>query len=295
MIVSGGKLIWLSAMLLHLPLCAGDAQLVALGRRLFFDRNLSRDGKLSCAACHDPDRAFSDGRPVGGTRRAPTLVNRDRGRSFFWDGRAATLEQQVIQPILDPGELGMTRESVQALIRSAPYRTLFGDAPTLDRLAVALASYVRTITSADSPYDRFERGDKTALTRAEIRGLFLFRREAGCSACHYGPNLTDEDFHNTGIASRAGTRVDSGRAAVTGNPKDRGAFKTPTLREVARRGPYMHDGSLATLEQVVDYYDRGGEGAGLDAHMRPLHLTAAEKHDIVAYLGALNGVLREGK
>ena len=292
--MSGRNLIWLLPVLLHFPLCAGDAQAIALGRRLFFDCNLSRDRQLSCAGCHDPQRAFSDGRPVAGTRRAPTLVNRDRGRSFIWDGRAATLAQQVIQPILDPGELGMTRESVEALIRSEPYRTLFDGAPTLDRLAVALASYVRTIASGDSPYDRFERGEKTALTRAEIRGLFLFRREAGCSACHYGPNLTDEDFHNTGIASRAGARADSGRAGVTGDPKDRGAFKTPTLREVARRGPYMHDGSLATLEQVVDYYDRGGEGAGLDPHMHPLHLTAGEKQDIVAYLGALNGLLREG-
>jgi cytochrome c peroxidase len=293
MSVGARNLIWL--VLLPLPLYAGDAQTIALGRRLFFNRNLSRDGQLSCAGCHDPQRAFSDGRPVVGARRAPTLVNRDRGRSFFWDGRAATLEQQVIQPIFDPTEMGMTRESVEALIRSEPYRTLFNGAPTLDRFAVALASYIRTITSGDSPYDRFERGEKTALTRAEIRGLFLFRREAGCSACHNGPNLTDEDFHNTGIASRAGARADPGRAGVTGDAKDRGAFKTPTLREVARRGPYMHDGSLSTLEQVVDYYDRGGEGAGLDPHMRPLHLTAGEKQDIVAYLGALNGSIREGK
>ena len=270
---------------------------IALGRRLFHDRRLSRDGSLSCAGCHDPRRAFTDGRTVSvgvdgarADRNVPIIVNRAWGASFFLDGRAATLEQQALQPILNPKELAMTPEAVLAVARSNSYRAAFGPNPTLEDVARALASYVRTIVAGDSPFDR------GALSVSAQRGLALFRGKAGCSACHSGPNLTDEQFHNTGIAWRTGVLTDEGRAGVTHAAEDRGAFKTPTLREISRTAPYMHDGSLSTLEQVVDYYDGGGQKTPvLDTRLRPLHLSPAGKQDILAFLGSLSGRIRDGQ
>jgi len=266
-------------------------QRIALGRRLFFDRRLSRDRTLSCASCHDPKRAFTDGRAVAvgvfdrkGTRSAPTLVNRGYGASHFWDGRAQTLEKQVLEPILSPKELHMTLEEVAARTRMAP-----------EEVARALASYVRSIRSGDSPFDRYLHGDRNALTEQQRRGLNLFRGKANCSACHVGPNFTDEQFHNTGVAWRDGVLLDAGRFAVTAKPEHRGAFKTPTLREVARTAPYMHDGSLATLDQVIDYYDRGGNpNPALDPELRPLRLAPEEKQALAAFLRSLSGKIREG-
>lgn len=285
---------------------------ISLGRRLFHDQRLSRDGSLSCASCHDPRRAFTDGQKVAtgiggahGERNVPVLINRAWGRGFFWDGRAATLEEQALQPILNPIELGMSKKEVLALIRGPLYRdsfrAVFGAEPALDHLAQALACYVRTITSGDSPYDRFEAGDRPALSPSAIRGLFLFRLAGGCSACHNGPNLTDEEYHNTGVAwrsgiPRSGIPKDSGRFRVTQNPRDRGAFKTPTLREISRSGPYMHDGSFSTLKDVIEYYDRGGQAnPGLDEHIRPLQLTSGQKEDILAFLLSLSGSVNEGE
>ncbi len=260
---------------------------IALGRRLFHDRRLSRDGSLSCASCHDPRRAFTDGRRVAqglggarGGRNTPAIVNRAWGASFFWDGRTVTLEQQVLQPILSPKELGMTQEAVLAVTR----------APSLEVVAQALASYVRTIVAGDSAFDR------GTLSDSARRGLALFHGKAGCGACHAGSLFTDEQFHNTGIAWRTGVLTDEGRAGVTHADRDRGAFKTPSLREVARTAPYMHDGGLATLEQVIDYYDRGGQrNPGLDSRLRPLHLFPAEKQDLVTFLRSLTGRVRDGR
>ena len=279
---------------------------IALGRRLFNDRRLSRDGSLSCAGCHDPRRAFVYGRRVAqgvdgarGDRNVPIIVNRAWGASFFLDGRAATLEQQVLQPILDPRELAMTADGVLALARSAyrsQFRAAFGSEPTMDHVARALASYVRTIVAGDSPYDRYLAGDRSALSEAAQRGLALFRGKAGCSGCHISPNFTDEQFHNTGVAWRTGALADEGRARVTGAPEDRGAFKTPTLREVTRTAPYMHDGSFAALDRVIDYYDRGGQkNPGLDTRLRPLHLSAVEKQDLLVFLGTLAGRITDGR
>jgi cytochrome c peroxidase len=324
---------------------------VELGKRLFHERRLSRDGSMACVSCHRPDRAFSDGGTVAigvggvrGTRNVPTIVDRAWGRSFFWDGRAATLEAQVLQPILDAGELGMSASGVVALARTAAYRERFAaafrtradadmlssestnrviggagiapllaanapgisrsgyrvddpfagltrdDAGTLRQVAVALASYVRTFQSGDSPYDRYSNGNRSALDASAVRGLALFRGKGGCSGCHVGPLLSDEGFHNTGVAWRNGTLTDEGRARVTGEPSDRGAFKTPTLREVARTGPYMHDGSFATLEEVVEFYDGGGiRNPALDNRVRPLSLTTGEKRDLVRFLRSLSG------
>jgi cytochrome c peroxidase len=253
------------------------AEKIELGRRLFFDRRLSRDGSIACSSCHDPERAFSDGRPVAigvfgrkGRRNAPAIVNRAYGRMFFWDGRVATLEEQVLKPIEDPNEMDLPLAEAASRVALAP-----------EEISGALASFVRSILSGDSPFDRFVNGDRAALTAEDQAGLQLFRGKANCIACHVGPNFTDERFHNTGIAWRDGRFTDMG--AGEGN------FKTPTLREVARTAPYMHDGSIATLEEVVEYYDRGGNrNPHLDAELHPLHLSPQEKTDLVLFLRSLS-------
>jgi cytochrome c peroxidase len=256
---------------------------IDLGRRLFNDRRLSRDGTIACASCHDPARAFSVDRPVAtgvfgraGKRNAPALVNRGYGRAFFWDGRSRLLEEQVLQPIQDPNEMDLT-------LAEAAARTGV-DATAMSQ---ALASYVRSILSGDSPYDRFVGGDRTALSADAQAGMQIFRGRGNCTACHVGPNFSDETSHNTGIAWQNGALADVGAG--------RGDFKTPTLREVARTSPYMHDGSLATLEEVVDYYDRGGNAnPWLDPELRPLRLSPDDKHALVAFLRSLAGRVREG-
>jgi len=256
------------------------------GRELFFDKRLSRDRTIACASCHAPERAFTDGRPVAigvynriGRRSAPVLVNRGYGRSFFWDGRAATLEDQVLQPIQDPNEMDMTLPEVSRRV----------DMP-IEEVSRSLASFVRSLLSGNSPFDRFISGDRSALSLEQQEGLQLFRGKANCTACHVGPTFSDERFHNTGVAWPEGKLLDEGRFAVTGRVADRGAFKTPTLREIARSAPYMHDGSLVTLRDVVDYYNRGGNAnPGLDTDLRPLKLTELEKNSLMAFLETLNG------
>ena len=282
-------------------------QTVVLGKRLFAERLLSRDRSLSCASCHDLKRGFTDGKPTAvgvfgrqGERNVPTLVNRVWGRSFFWDGRIPTLEEQVLQPIQSAKEMDMTvEEAVSRLKRKRGYRKqfrkAFGREITGEDLARALASYVRTILSGDSPFDRYLYGDREALSEEAQEGLRLFRGKANCTACHVGPNLTDEQFHNTGVAWRNGQLLDEGRYAVTSKPQDRGAFKTPTVREVARTAPYMHDGSLATLEDVIEFYDRGGNrNPNLDEDLRPLRFSNQEKTSLIAFLRSLSGSVREG-
>jgi cytochrome c peroxidase len=264
---------------------------IELGRRLFHDRRLSRDGRVACASCHDPRRAFSTPQPqaIGvfnrqGRRNAPALINRGYGRAFFWDGRITTLEEQVLNPIQDPNEMDLTLAEASARVG-------------LDEAAIshALASYVRSILSGDAPYDRYIHGDRRALSRKQQRGLQLFRGKGNCTACHVGPTFTDERLHNSGVAWQTGRFQDEGRAAVTGNGPDRGAFKTPTLREVARTAPYMHDGSLPTLEAVVDFYSDGGRrNPTLDPEIRPLRLTGEEKRALVAFLRSLSGTVRDG-
>lgn len=275
---------------------------VALGRRLFFDTRLSADGTLSCAGCHDPAKAFTDGRRVSigvggrpGARNSPALLNRGYGTAFFWDGRAATLEEQVLGPIEHPSELGSTVDGVLARLRHdasyvAAFRSLFDRTITRNGLARALAAYVRSILAGDSPVDRFLAGDREALSREAQEGLRVFRGKGNCSACHRGPTFTDEAFHNTGVAWASGVLTDAGRAAVTGTLQDRGAFKTPTLRHVADTAPYMHDGSLPRLADVVEFYDRGGHpNPHLDSEIRPLHLTSGDKTSLAHFLRALSG------
>ena len=223
---------------------------VELGRKLFFDPLLSRDETLSCAGCHDPERAFTDGRAISegvfgrkGTRSVPMLVNRGYGRAFFWDGRISSLEEQVLQPIQDPKEMEMTLpEVLRRLRQNRQYRqrfqSLFGREVTAEDLARVLASYVRTILSGNSALDRYVSGQREALSKRAQEGLRLFRGKANCTACHIGPNFTDERFHNTGVAWKKGQLTDPGRFLVTGQEEDQGAFKTPTLREIARTAPY---------------------------------------------------------
>ncbi len=275
---------------------------VALGRKLFLDPILSRDRSLACASCHDPERGFTDGRTVSvgvfarkGTRNVPTLINRAYGRSFFWDGRITGLEEQVLKPIQDPKEMDMTLDEVVArLNQETEYRqrfqTAFGRAICAQDVAKALASFVRTILSGGAPVDRYYlTGDATALSEPAMRGLRLFQGKGRCTACHLGPTFTDERFHNTGVAWRDGRLLDEGRYAITKREADRGAFKTPTLREVSRTAPYMHDGSLATLADVVERYNGGGiPNPHLDNELRPLHLTTEEKQELVAFLRSLS-------
>ena len=264
---------------------------IELGRRLFNDRRLSRDRSISCATCHDPQRAFSDARPVAvgvfgrkGNRNVPAIINRGYGRAFFWDGHVDNLEEQVVQPILDPKEMDMTLAEASARVGLAP-----------DELANALASYVRSILSGDSRFDRFVYGDRGALTAEEQLGLQVFRGKGNCTRCHVGPNFTDEKLHNTGVAWRDGRLTDPGRFEVTQKKEDQGAFKTATLREVARTSPYMHDGSLKTLKDVIEFYDRGGNpNPYRDPELRRLALTAEEKQALVAFLKSLSGQIREG-
>ena len=251
---------------------------IELGRKLFFDTRLSRDRTIACASCHQPSRAFTDGRQMAigidrreGARNAPTIVNRGYGRAFFWDARVATLEEQVLKPIEDPGEMDLPAVDAAQRVGLTPLQ-----------LSQALATFVRSILSGDSPYDRYTSGDRKALDSEQQAGLNVFRGKGNCTACHLGPNLSDERVHNTGVAWRNGVLADIG----AGN----GAFKTPTLREIGRTAPYMHDGSLATLSEVVDFYDAGGRAnPWLDPELRPLRLTAGEKTQLLAFLGALNG------
>jgi cytochrome c peroxidase len=280
---------------------------IALGRRLFFDRRLSADGSLSCASCHDPAAAFADRKRVStgvfgrtGTRNAPALINRGYGAAFFWDGRAATLEEQVLGPIDNPVELGAgVDDAVRRLARDPSYvsgfQRSFDRPPSRTDLARALATYIRSIRAGNAPVDRFLAGDRNALSAAEQAGLRLFRGKGNCTACHLGPTFSDERFHNTGIAWMTGALGDEGRAAVTGRAADRGAFKTPTLRHVAGTAPYMHDGSLATLDEVIEFYDRGGHpNPYLDPDLQPLRLMAEEKSALLAFLRALTGRILEG-
>ena len=270
---------------------------IALGRRLFFDTRLSRDGTRACASCHNPGLAFADSlsRSSGvagrvAARHTPAIINRAWGSSFFWDGRAESLEQAVLMPISNPRELDFSPSTAITVLASdrgvaSAFVEAFGTAPDTTTLARALASYVRTIRSGDSRFDRFRSGEPTALSAAEQRGMALFVGEARCSRCHVGANLTDEDFHNTGTA--LGSR-DHGREGVTGRREDNGKFRTPTLRDVPRTPPYMHDGSLPTLEAVIEFYDGGGKpSANLDREIKPLHLKQAEKADLAAFLRAL--------
>ncbi len=288
-----------------------------LGRWLFYDTRLSGDGTVSCASCHRPAHGFSEptatATGVGGrrgTRKTPSLVNLaartvlphlpdDTAHLFFWDGRATGLEAQVLTPIANPEEMGLAHQAmVERFSGIAGYRSYFRDAfgseaITPERVASALADYVRTRMSGNAPYDQWAYGkDGGAMTAQQQRGSDIFFFSGNCATCHAGFNFSDGAFHNLGLGWNEATQsfADEGRARVTGKPGDRGKFKTPGLREVSRRAPYMHDASLATLREVVEFYNRGGlKAPGRTPRLRPLNLSEAAIDDLVAFLHALDG------
>jgi cytochrome c peroxidase len=273
-----------------------------LGRLLYFDKRISADQTLSCASCHDPKKGYTDQSAVSSGIRgqkggvsAPTVINRAYGMLQFWDGRANSLEAQAIGPMANPIEMGNTHEAVVSALRKIPgYKKLFlqvygTEEITLDHVAKAIATFERTVVSGDAPFDRYKAGMKNAMTAAQVRGMDVYFNKAKCDQCHEGPNFTLNAFHNLGVGQDK-PNPDPGRFAVTKNPADFGAFKTPTLREIEHTFPYMHDGSLQTLDEVVDFYDKGGKpNKNLDERMKPLHLTAQNKSDLVAFLKALSG------
>ncbi len=273
---------------------------VQLGRKLFFDPILSADNTVACASCHEPARGFAGSeRGASGihgrrtTRKAPTLLNRAYGTAFFWDGRETTLETQALRPIEDPAEMGSKlADVVKRLQADKGYKerfdAAFPDGLTETNLGRALASFERVLLRGDSPVDRFRtQGEHDALTPTQRQGLWLYESKARCWRCHTGANFTDERFHNTGVSWNKET-PDRGRAGITKRDEDRGKFKTPTLRAVALTAPYMHDGSLATLEDVVEYYNRGGlANKNLDPVLGPLDLSKEEVSALVAFLKAL--------
>jgi cytochrome c peroxidase len=277
---------------------------IALGRRLFNEKLLSNDKSVSCATCHLAERAFTDEKSLAvgvfgrvGRRHSPSLVNRGFGRQHFWDGRAATLEAQALLPIPDPNEMDLALDAaVERLRADASYRAAFTAAfsrdITSEDMGRALATFIRTIRSGDSPYDRHAGGLPDALTAEQQQGLDIFRRKARCTFCHLEPLFTDEQFHNTGVAWNPEKQdfLDLGRFEVTKRERDKGMFKTPTLREVAITAPYMHDGSLKTLADVVDFYDQGGrKNQFITPLIRPIGLTPAEKQALIAFLQSLSG------
>jgi len=272
------------------------AEKIALGRQLYFDTRLSRDSTISCASCHDPKKGWSNGdrfatgvREQIGGRSAPTIINAAYAPLQFWDGRATGLEGQALGPIQNPIEMDMTLgEVVDRLNKIEGYRNqfqkVFGTDVTERGIAQAIASFERTILSGDAPYDRFKAGDTSALSESAQRGMKLFFGKARCSACHVGANFTDQAFHNVGIGTDA-DKPDEGRQAISKLLGDRGTFKTPTLREIARTAPYMHDGSVKTLEDVIEHYDKGGvANPQLDEEVFPLKLNDQEKADLVTFL-----------
>ena len=275
---------------------------VELGKLLYFDKRLSVDDSVSCASCHHPKFAFGDGQRVStgirgqkGGRSAPVVLNRAYSLAQFWDGRAKTLEDQAIGPMANPIEMGNTHIAVVGRLKKIPgYRAMFkevfgSEEFTINEVAKAIATFERTVLSGNSPYDKFKAGNKKALSPEQARGMDVYFNKAKCDQCHEGINFTTNAYHNLGVGTDAVT-PDEGRYVVTKNPADWGAFKTPTLREIARTGPYMHDGSLATLDDVVEFYDKGGiPNKNLDKTMKPLKLTPQEKKDLVAFLHALSG------
>lgn len=334
---------------LPLGLSAGAAQIsiptdnpltrakIELGRQLYFDPRLSADGTISCATCHAHDSGWAKPTQFGvgiggltGNRNSPTSYNRILSSTQFWDGRAASLEEQAIGPIANPIEMGYTHgECVAALKKIPGYATQFekifpSEGLTIKTVGKAIASFERTIVTGPSPADYYEplytfekvfrdeledletfKADspdefaryqklkvdvaKHPINESAKRGRELFFGKANCTACHVGANFTDEKYHNLGVGMAA-AKPDLGRYEISKVEADRGAFKTPTIRNVAQTAPYMHDGSQKTLEEVMDWYDKGGHpNPHLSEKVKKLNLTAQEKKDVVEYMKALTG------
>lgn len=284
-----------------------DYKKAELGRLLYFDTRLSSDGTISCASCHEPSEAFSDRRQIAigikgqkGTRHAMTIINSAYLPILFWDGRVKTLEEQCKIPIANPKEMTLYKDPHEAHLechervkKIRGYRLLFkevfnSEKCNLEQIAQAIATFERTILSGNSPYDRYVQGDLEAMSPLQIEGYKIFMNK-GCIDCHHGVNFSNGTFANIGIGMDS-PDPDLGRYIVTKNKRDWGAFKVPGLREVANTYPYMHDGSLSTLEEVIDYYDKGGNpNPNLHRLMKPLHLKQEEKKALISFLKALSG------
>ena len=276
---------------------------IELGKLLYFDPRFSKDQTISCATCHNPFHGFADpkavsegvGRLLGG-RNSPTVINRLFSADQFWDGRAKDLEEQAHGPLTNPVEMAMgSLDDVVATVKSikgyeALFTKAFGEATVdMTRIAQAIAAYERTVVSGNSAFDRYQAGDKSAMSPSAVRGMALFNGKANCVTCHASFNFTDENYRNIGVGMDKKV-PDLGRFDVTKKEEDRGAFKTPTLRNVIHTAPYMHDGSEATLMDVVEFYDKGGiKNPQLSADMKPLNLTSSEKQDLVEFMHALTG------
>jgi cytochrome c peroxidase len=273
----------------------------ALGKKLYFDTRLSLTSAQSCASCHSPGFGWGDGLSVGVGqgmaklgRRSPTVVNAAWGAIFMWDGRLASLEEQALGPIQSPGEMNMPIERLMDRLASiAEYKPLFAavfpkEGMNPKTLAAAIATYERTVVSERAPFDAWIDGNEQAISEEAKRGFAVFNAKAQCASCHEGWNFTNDGFQDIGLPSQ-----DIGRGEfLPGIPKMQHAFKTPGLREITRRGPYMHDGSIATLEQVIEHYDRGGvDRPSRSDLMKPLGLTSQEKTDLVAFLKTLTSNL----
>jgi cytochrome c peroxidase len=271
-------------------------QKMLLGKKLYFDTRLSVTSAQSCASCHNPGFGWGDGLAVGVGhgmaklgRHSPTVVNAAWGAIFMWDGRLANLEEQALGPIQSPGEMNMPIEQLMERLTSiAEYKPLFAEAfPGEDMsaktLAKAIATYERTVVSERAPFDDWIEGNEQAISEDAKRGFALFNGKAQCSSCHEGWNFTNDGFQDIGLPSE-----DVGRGKFLAVLKMQHAFKTPGLREITRRSPYMHDGSIATLDQVVDHYDRGGvDRRSRSDLIKPLSLAPQEKADLVAFLKTL--------
>lgn len=276
-------------------------EVLELGQILFFDPRLSGNNEVSCQTCHDPEMGYGDNQPTfdkytggNGARNSPTVINAGYYTTNFWDGRAASLEEQALGPIQNPDEMNQPLDDLIVELSAIKgyqdrFKAAFEDGITEQNIAKALAAFQRQIVVKDTPYDRFVAGDMEALTKQELSGLRLFTGKAFCVTCHNGPNLSDNNFYNIGLNTE-----DKGRQAVTEQEEDLGRIRTPGLYGITHTAPYMRDGSLATLEEVIDYYDRGGDNHPnksifIQKFMSPIGLTDQEKADLLAFLKTLGG------
>ena len=289
---------------MHPPGNPPSSAKIQLGKELYFDPRLSADGTISCATCHDPAQGWSDKGPTSegihgqlGGRRAPPVSNAAYSPLQFWDGRSPSLEDQAKGPIQNPIEMGNTHQTMIQTVSAITayeqeFRAVFGTGPvTVDQVADAIACFERTVVTTDSRFDRYARGDHGSLTKLEKEGLEIFNGKGHCTSCHWGPYFSDGRFHNLGVTPKDPKNPDLGRDVVTKEPCDKGAFKTPTVRDASKRAPYLHDGSEKTLEDLIEFYDQGGgHDPNLDPLMVPLGLTRHEQAALVAFIKSLDSL-----
>ncbi|OEH85062.1 cytochrome-c peroxidase [Desulfuribacillus stibiiarsenatis] len=272
---------------------------IELGKMLYFDKRLSGDDTISCASCHEPAKGWSDNRKTFlgfqgnvGVRNSPSIINSGHYSLQFWDGRMKTLEEQALGPIQDKGEMNLSLDELLVKLNAVPeyverFQKVFNSEITTDGVAKAIAAFERTIVINDSEFDKWLAGDESALSAEAKEGMKLFVGKANCIQCHNGASLTDNNFHNVGIEND-----NLGRANFTKNPEDSGKYKTPALRGIGHTAPYMHNGTVATLEDVVEYFNKGGDNhTNKSVLIKPLNLSDAEKANLVAFLKSLNGTL----